>query len=127
MADLAKRFTNNPIITPADIKPSQEGLIVECVLNPGAFKYQNKTGLLMRIAENAPSTDTTISVPLLDETAAGGMKILKIDRKDLPSRWHVEGALRTRWACSAPPAMNSCQLFWGATVLMYVLRNLSIC
>ncbi|HAI10877.1 MAG TPA: glycosidase [Phycisphaerales bacterium] len=82
MADLAKRFSNNPIITPADIKPSQEGLIVECVLNPGAFKYQNKTGLLMRVAENAPSTDTTISVPLLDESAEGGMKILKIDRKD---------------------------------------------
>lgn len=85
MADLAKRFSHNPILKPADVKPSQDGLIVECVLNPGAFKYQGKTGLLMRIAENAPSTDTTISVPVLDESlpgAPGGMKILKIDRKD---------------------------------------------
>ncbi|MFG0249134.1 MAG: glycoside hydrolase family 130 protein [Phycisphaeraceae bacterium JB051] len=82
MADLAKRFTHNPIIKPADVKPSQDGLIVECVLNPGAFVFNGKTGLLLRIAENAPATASTINVPLLDESEPTGMKILELDRND---------------------------------------------
>jgi len=41
MADLAKRFPQNPILRAADPAPSQTGLTVEGVLNPGAFRYHN--------------------------------------------------------------------------------------
>jgi len=49
--DITNRFKENPIITPADLKPSVEGAIVECVLNAGAFRFNGKIGLLMRVAE----------------------------------------------------------------------------
>ena len=38
--DIARRFPNNPILKPADVKPSAKGLKVACLLNPGAFRYR---------------------------------------------------------------------------------------
>jgi len=46
MADIAKRFAGNPILRPRDVKPSLDGLDVVCLLNPGAFRFQDKTWLL---------------------------------------------------------------------------------
>jgi len=54
MADLAKRFSNNPIISPSQIMPSVAGFEVMCAFNPGAFEYQGKIGLVLRIAERPP-------------------------------------------------------------------------
>jgi len=51
MADIAKRFAENPILRPSDIRPSMEGMKVECLLNPGVFRYNDKTWLLLRVAE----------------------------------------------------------------------------
>jgi predicted GH43/DUF377 family glycosyl hydrolase len=82
MADLATRFAHNPLITPADVKPSQPGMKVECVLNPGAFTFQGRTGLVLRVAENAVSDDKTLCVPVLDATSPGGVRIMRLDRKD---------------------------------------------
>ena len=57
MTDMAERFSSNPIITPSDIKPSAEGLVVTCAFNPGAFEFDNKIGLVLRIAERNPAID----------------------------------------------------------------------
>ena len=51
MADIAKRFKNNPILVPAAVRTSHAGLKVECLLNPGAFEYKGRIWLLMRVAE----------------------------------------------------------------------------
>ena len=37
--DITNRFKENPIITPADLKPSVEGAIVECVLQSFIFLF----------------------------------------------------------------------------------------
>jgi predicted GH43/DUF377 family glycosyl hydrolase len=54
MPDLAKRFAINPIVKPADITPSVDGFEVIAAFNPGAFEYQDKIGLVLRVAERPP-------------------------------------------------------------------------
>ena len=51
MADIAKRFDENPILRPSDIRPSMEGMKVECLLNPGVFRFNDQTWLLLRVAD----------------------------------------------------------------------------
>jgi beta-1,2-mannobiose phosphorylase / 1,2-beta-oligomannan phosphorylase len=51
MTDRAARSLANPLLTPDDVRPSRPGLTVECVLNPGVFTWQGRTGLLLRVAE----------------------------------------------------------------------------
>ena len=77
MADIARRFEMNPILRPADVTPSREGLAVECLLNPGAFRFEGKTWLLLRVAERPPQPEGRISTPVLDPTAPGGIAILE--------------------------------------------------
>ena len=48
---IVRRFKENPLITPKDIKPCIEGYEVIGAFNAGAVKYQDKTLLLMRVAE----------------------------------------------------------------------------
>ena len=80
MADLAKRFPQNPLLRAADLAPSQAGLTVEGVLNPGAFRYQGRTGLVVRIAECPLQKAGKISVPTTD--AEGMLRIVEFDLND---------------------------------------------
>jgi len=76
MTDLAKRFKQNPLLAPADLKPSTPGLEVTCLLNPGVFQFQNKTWLIVRVAERPAQKNGVISFPIL--TAHGKMEIMEI-------------------------------------------------
>jgi predicted GH43/DUF377 family glycosyl hydrolase len=80
MADIAQRFAENPILKPAEIRPSGPGMRVECLLNPGAFRFDGKTWLLLRVAERPEQTPGRTSLPVLD--AAGRVEILEIDNSD---------------------------------------------
>jgi beta-1,2-mannobiose phosphorylase / 1,2-beta-oligomannan phosphorylase len=82
MADIAKRFAGNPILRPSDVKPSFDGLDVVCLLNPGAFRFLDKTWLLVRVAERPRQKDHMISTPILDPIAANGMSILEVSLDD---------------------------------------------
>lgn len=82
MADIARRFEMNPILRPSDVKPSREGLEVECLLNPGVFRWQGKTGLLLRVAERPRQVEGRISTPILDPHAPGGIAILNYSLDD---------------------------------------------
>lgn len=77
---MAKRFINNPILTTKDIIPSQPGLMVECVLNPGVFQFEGKTWLLLRVAERPVQKEGMISFPVLRED--GSMEILEFEKND---------------------------------------------
>ena len=63
MADIAKRFAENPILKPADIRPSIAGMKVECLLNPGVFRFDDKTWLLLRVAERPEQKPGKTSFP----------------------------------------------------------------
>lgn len=78
--DLATRFEGNPILRPRDVLPSAAGLIVECVLNPGAFRYRGRTGLLVRVAERAAAGDGIVATPVQD--AAGNLRVLEFAADD---------------------------------------------
>ena len=74
------RFPENPIILTSDIKPSMAGMKVECVLNPGAFTFDHKTWLLLRVAERPQQEDGFVSFPIMDES--GNIEILKYAKDD---------------------------------------------
>jgi len=81
MKDIAKRFAENPLLSPADLPASTEGLEITCLLNPGVFTYQGKTWLIVRVAERPAQKDNIISFPVL--TAKGSIEIIEIP-KDAP-------------------------------------------
>ena len=80
MPDIAKRFPENPIVRPQDIRPSLKGMKVECLLNPGVFRYQGKTWLLVRVAERPEQKAGIVSLPVLESD--GSIRILEFDKSD---------------------------------------------
>ncbi|MGE3240993.1 MAG: glycoside hydrolase family 130 protein [Pirellulales bacterium] len=80
MADLVRRFSQNPLLRPADIRSSMPGMQVECLLNPGAFRFAGKTWLLLRVAERPEQKPGKISFPILHED--GQTEILEFDTDD---------------------------------------------
>ena len=80
MADVAQRFVENPILRPADVRPSSAGMQVESLLNPGVFRFDNKTWLLLRVAERPKQAAGKTAFPILDAT--GQVKILEFDNSD---------------------------------------------
>ncbi len=80
MADIAKRFSENPLLRPEDIRPSLAGMKVECLLNPGVFQFAGQTWLLLRVAERPEQKPGKTTFPVLG--ADGGVKILEFDNAD---------------------------------------------
>ena len=78
--DLAIRDINNPILHPSDIKPSIEGMHIECLLNPGVFKFEGKIYLLLRVAERPVQEEGVTSVPVFNEQ--GEIEILRFNNND---------------------------------------------
>ena len=82
MQTKASRFPTNPILTPAQVKPSRPDWEVECLLNHGAFRYAGRTGLLLRVAERLPLEAGWVSTPVLDPTLPDGMRIVRYATSD---------------------------------------------
>lgn len=80
MKDLAKRFPQNPLLSPKNVKASKEGLHIACLLNPGVFQFNQKTWLLVRVAERPAQTEVMVSFPILDEN--GEISIVEIALND---------------------------------------------
>jgi len=78
--DIAKRFKQNPLLTPKDLTPSSPGMEIECLLNPGVFRYQDKTWLLVRVAERPQQEKGKISFPVYNHE--GQIEIVSFDAKD---------------------------------------------
>ena len=78
--DLGKRFTENPVLKPRDIKPSIPGMNIECLLNPGVFRYDGKIWLLCRVAERTEQDQSSIKVPVFN--SGGEIEILSFDKND---------------------------------------------
>jgi beta-1,2-mannobiose phosphorylase / 1,2-beta-oligomannan phosphorylase len=80
MKDLAERFPGNPLLKPSEIRPSVAGMKVECLLNPGVFRFQEKTWLLLRVAERPEQKPGKTTFPVF--TADGSLQILEFDHAD---------------------------------------------
>jgi predicted GH43/DUF377 family glycosyl hydrolase len=73
------RFSNNPILTPSEVTPSRSDLVVECLLNPGVFRFDGKVHLLVRVAERPISVEGRIRIPFLEN---GRLEILDVAADD---------------------------------------------
>ncbi len=74
----ATRYAHNPIITPADVKPSREDLKVECTINAGITRYNNEIIMLIRVAESAISENKNIlKVPLMEKQSEKYQLVIK--------------------------------------------------
>jgi len=80
MADIAKRYKQNPILSPGDLKASEKNMDIECLLNPGVFEFDGKTCLLIRVAERTIQKDGVLSVPIYNDK--GKVEIIDFDLKD---------------------------------------------
>ena len=52
------------------------------MLNPGAFRYNGRIGLLLRVAEGVPSDEKTLRIPVLNPEDADRIKVLEFRRDD---------------------------------------------
>ena len=77
--EIARRFEQNPLLSPGNIKPSRKDMIVECLLNPGVFRFDKKIWLLMRVAERPEQTEGYINIARYQD---GDIEILRFDKND---------------------------------------------
>lgn len=80
VTELSRRSEHNPIISPDDLKPSVEGMKIECILNPGTFEYNGAIGLLIRVAERPAQTEGKTSFPIIGQD--GLLQVLTFDHDD---------------------------------------------
>lgn len=78
--DIAKRSVHNPLLRPADLQPGIDGMEITCLLNPGVFRFREKTWLLLRVAERPKQVEGKISFPVYN--AQGKIEILHFDKND---------------------------------------------
>ncbi|MHA3789208.1 glycoside hydrolase family 130 protein [Flavobacterium hauense] len=81
--DIARRFPENPLLSPKDIKASNTSLQVISLLNPGVFTFDNKTWLLVRVAECSPQKEGVIFFPAMNEDGITEIIEVKLDDPDL--------------------------------------------
>lgn len=72
-----KRFSQNPILRPCDARPSRPDFEVTCLLNPGAFRWHGRTGLLLRVAERPVPEKGWISTPTFNRDT-GEIDVLRV-------------------------------------------------
>lgn len=77
---MINRFSTNPIIKPISLNPSQPGMKIECAINPGAFWFDGRYWLIVRVCERPPQTEGKTTFPVFD--SAGNLKILSFDNTD---------------------------------------------
>lgn len=80
MSDMAFRNEQNPILSPQDLNPSTPNMMIECLLNPGAFTYNGKTGLVVRVAERTVQKEGYLTVPIYN--AQGKVELLDFKLND---------------------------------------------
>ena len=78
-----KRFLQNPLISPEDVTPSVAGWKVLGTYNAGAFRYENKIGLLLRVIERPVLDDPNlVGAPLWDFSSGTKKLVVKTWKHD---------------------------------------------
>lgn len=62
-----ERFAENPLVTPADVKPSIDGFEVIGTFNAGVTEHDGHVLMLLRVAEKPPQEEGWVSFPVLEE------------------------------------------------------------
>jgi beta-1,2-mannobiose phosphorylase / 1,2-beta-oligomannan phosphorylase len=78
--DIAQRCFQNPLLRPGDLSAQIEGMEITCLLNPGVFRMNGKTWLLLRVAERPKQIAGKISFPIYNKD--GKIEVLNFDKND---------------------------------------------
>jgi predicted GH43/DUF377 family glycosyl hydrolase len=81
--DIAKRFPENPLIIPSNLKSGISGMEIVCLLNPGVFRYHDKIWLLLRVAERPKQIEGKISFPIYNSKGEIEILSFNVDDPDL--------------------------------------------
>ena len=76
-----RRLRENPLLTPADVQPTNESLTVLCTLNPAAVRVGGEVLLLVRVGESPPEEPGCVA-HLYYDADAGETKVGRISRDD---------------------------------------------
>lgn len=79
-----RRVAENPILTPDDVPPSVEGFRVRGAFNPAATVYGDEVLMLVRVAEDVPTPDHQVGIPMVDLDADPPQMTSLILEKDDP-------------------------------------------
>lgn len=79
---LIQRAAENPVIQPADVRPSSAGLEVMCAFNAGATSFQGETMLLLRVAERPIPREGYVSTAFMDPDRPGQLRELHVRHDD---------------------------------------------
>ena len=78
-----QRHPANPIITPAQVRPSHPEFRVRGAFNPGAITFGDEILLLLRVAEDVPAAEGRVRVPIVEfDTGRPVPRILDLDVDD---------------------------------------------
>jgi beta-1,2-mannobiose phosphorylase / 1,2-beta-oligomannan phosphorylase len=75
-----RRAPENPIITPADVRPSQPGYEVICVINAGVARLGDEVILLMRVVERPINDDDQVYLAPIFDPQTGQVAARRIPR-----------------------------------------------
>jgi len=78
--DLARRFPQNPLLRPSDLKPSRPDWQIEGLMNPGVFRFNGQICLLVRVAERPAPHAGHVSFPIL--SGSGDAQVLQFELDD---------------------------------------------
>lgn len=81
---MIKKHEKNPIIKPADVKPSREGYKVLGAFNPGAVMFGDEIFLLLRVAESCEPKEGYIRIPVYKFEAGRSYPDIMEFREDDP-------------------------------------------
>ena len=80
---MLRRHPNNPLLTAADVPPSNPAYRVRGAFNPAATTFGGETLLLLRVAEDVPAEPGRIAVPLVRfEDGRGVADVLEVGLSD---------------------------------------------
>jgi predicted GH43/DUF377 family glycosyl hydrolase len=77
------RFAENPLIRPADVRPSRDDFEVVCAFNAGCTRIGHETLLLLRVAERPAHAPDELVAPVLHaDDSSRGIHILRVKKTD---------------------------------------------
>lgn len=77
-----KRYSQNPLIQPKDVKPSRDDFEVACVFNCGVIRYKGDVLLLLRVAETVINDDPNVYLTPVFDQDKQSVVIKSFDRND---------------------------------------------
>lgn len=77
--DIARRFEENPLLTPQQVSPGNEQMTVACLLNSAVFRFEKKIWLLARVAERPAQKEGRVRIATRTD---GEIQILEFANDD---------------------------------------------